>query len=416
MNKQFKLLSLLLIAAGLTFTSCKKDDPAALILSSLKSGSTDLNGATAATDVSTTQNIVAVFSTNVATASVNSTNIKLSNGGTDVPTTLTVSGAIVTIDPTDDLVTGGLFTLSISGVKSDEGQALGALTVTFTTEGIGLETPPQKDAQVLYLQFDNSIQDLTGNATVNFEQVGFTEDRFSKANAAANFAGQATAGTGDIVELAGPNLVNPSTTINVWFKIDPATFGPGSRQMFGICAEFGFFMEVAGDLAWLKLPTSHKVDPSAIPPHNFGIAWTDYINGGSPVGGQLLYNFSGSIASLINDNGWHMLTLTYDVTSSLKTFYIDGVKIMQADIDLNTTEWILKDLAVATTDDLGAAIPGLDQKLALGFSSSRANTATGWSNYLTQSNTFKGALDDMRIWNKALTEGEVATLFTEEKL
>ena len=172
MNKQFKLLSLIVIAVGLTFSACKKDENApALVLSSLKSGSTDLNGATSATGVSTTENIVAVFSTNVDATTANSTNIVLMNGSTVVATTITVSAATVTIDPTNDFVTGGLFTLSINGVKSDQGQALGALSVTFTTQGIGLETPPQKDAQTIYLQFDNSIVDLKGNATVASQQV-----------------------------------------------------------------------------------------------------------------------------------------------------------------------------------------------------------------------------------------------------
>ncbi|HYV92030.1 MAG TPA: Ig-like domain-containing protein [Chitinophagales bacterium] len=415
MNKQIKLLSLLVIAIGLTFSACKKDENApAITLTSLKSGATDLNGATSATDVSTTENIVAVFSTTVDATTANGTNIKLMNGSTAVAITLTVTGSTVTIDPTDNLLTGGLYTLSISGVKSDQGQALATVSVTFTTQGVGLETPPQKASQVMYLQFDNSIVDLTGNATVGFEQVTYTTDRFGNANAAAFFAGQDVPGTGDIVELDGTNFINPSTTISVWFKLDPATFGPGSREMFGICAQYGYFMEVAGDLAWMKLPTSHKVDPSGIPPHNFGTAWTDYINGGSPVGGMLLYNYLGSISTLIGGNTWHQLALTYDASSSLKTVFIDGVKIMQADIDLGQTEWILKDLALAT-DDGGTPIVGLDAKLAIGFSSSRANTATSWSNYLTQANTFKGALDDMRIWNKALTEGEVATLYTIEQ-
>jgi len=62
-----------------------------------------------------------------------------------------------------------------------------AKSITFKTEGIGLGTAPQSASQVLYLQLNSDVVDLTGNATASFKQVSYTTDRFGKANGAANF-------------------------------------------------------------------------------------------------------------------------------------------------------------------------------------------------------------------------------------
>ncbi len=148
--------------------------------------------------------------------------------------------------------------------------------------------------------------------------------------------------------------------------------------------------------------------------HYFGTAWTDP-NGDGQTNEQVLYDYNGSIQNLVKDN-WHQLVMTFDAASSVKTIYVDGVKVMQVDLDVNATEWGLKDLKIADkADGTGEAIAGIDPKLTLGFMCSRNNTATGWSNYAEATNTFKGALDDFRIFNKALTESEVATFYNAEK-
>lgn len=186
--------------------------------------------------------------------------------------------------------------------------------------------------------------------------------------------------------------------------------------MFGLGSYNGYFFEVgSGGVDWMKIPTNHKVAAAGTPDHNFGTAWTDFINGGSAVGGQLLFNYSGQISSLVNNNGWHQMVLTYDAVSSLKTFFIDGVKIMQADVDKDQTEWILKELALADKDDTNTALTGIDPKLALGFGASKTNTNPDWMRYSVATNTYKGAMDDFRIFDKALTESEVLALFNSEK-
>src|SRR5699024_9136537 len=101
------------------------------------------------------------------------------------------------------------------------------------------------------------------------------------------------------------DLITPSRTISVWFKVDKEDYN-GSRFLMGMAAERGFFMELGSDgIAWLKLPTSHALDPDPMG-HEFGINWSDP-NGDGAVGGQILYEYEGSISDLVADGEWHQL-------------------------------------------------------------------------------------------------------------
>ncbi len=381
-----------------------------MLIESIMSGTTDLYGATAATGVSVTENIVVEFSTTVDAATLSA--ITLTQGNNDIAISVSASGSTVTIDPVDVLFRGTNFDLEIAGVKSDLGEAASTVTTSFTTEGIGLDTPPQSDFQVMYLPLDGTVSDITGNASSSYEKNTWTADRWGNVNSAAMFSGGA-AGAGDIIELSGSTFVNASTTFSVWFKVNSADYAAGSKIMFGLATERGYFMEVGGDLAWTKLATSHMISPDPNT-HYFGTAWTDP-NGDGSIGGQVLYDYTGSIKDLIGDNTWAHLVMTHDAATATKTIYFNGVKAMQVDLDAETTEWYLKDLAIADkADGTGDAIAGIDPKLTLGFMCSRINTATGWSDYNTATNTFVGALDDFRIFDKALTESEVGVLYDSE--
>jgi hypothetical protein len=411
----------LCLAAAAVVSCSDDDDPVDLTLTTLTAGSSDLNAATSPTDVPVDAAIIATFSDDIDAATATDANIVLSReyDGSAVPTAIAVSGNTVTITPNEDLFAGDQYKITFnSGLQSTAGRPMSVLERSFATPGIGIGTAPQSSSQVLYLQFNGTVEDVTANASTVSEQLAYTEDRFGNPNSAGDFRGATAAGNGDIVELSGDDLVNASSTFSIWFKIDVADYDDpnGSRIMFGLGSLHGYFFEVgSGGVDWMKFPTNHKVDPAGTPDHNYGTAWTDFINGGSPVGGQLIYNYSGQISSLVNDDEWHHMALTYDATTSLKTFFIDGVKIMQADIDANTTEWILKELALADMDDTGAALTGVDATLALGFGAGKANTNPDWMKYSTATNTYKGAMDDFRIFDTALTESEVQALFNAEK-
>lgn len=415
MKRLMNYFLLFTLIGSVTFTSCKKDEDTPnpdMLVESIMSGTTDLYGATSATGVSVTENIVVEFSTTVDAATLSA--ITLTQGTNDVAITVSASGSTVTIDPNDPLFRGTNFDLEIAGVKSDLGESATTVTTSFTTEGIGLDTPPQSEFQVMYLPLDGTVSDITGNASSSYEKNTWTADRWGNVNSAAMFAGGA-AGAGDIIELSGSTFVNASTTFSVWFKVNSADYAAGSKIMFGLATERGYFMEVGGDLAWTKLATSHMISPDPNN-HYFGTAWTDP-NGDGSIGGQVLYDYTGSIKDLIGDNAWAHLVMTHDAATATKTIYFNGVKAMQVDLDAETTEWYLKDLAIADkADGTGDAIAGIDPKLTLGFFCSRINTATGWSDYNTATNTFIGAMDDFRIFDKALTESEVGVLYDSENV
>ena len=416
MKKTKSILILFSLMLGLiSLSNCNKDDdqPGTYSLTSLKVGNLAIDGAVSATDVVTDQPIVAVFDADVDASSL-SGNISVSRGTTDVTFTTSVSGNTLTITPTGDLLTGTSYEVSLGSIKSTQGATFGGLTVSFITMGVGIDTPPQSGFQTMYIQFDGSVEDVVGDNSVVSEQISYATDRFGNANGAASFNGGSAPGNGDIVELTGSDQITSSMTISTWFYVTGTDYAGGSRILFGLSTERGYFMELGGgEVAWMKLATSHMVNPDPSN-HFFGTAWTDP-NGDGNVGGQVIYDYTGSISTLVI-NKWSHLVMTFDAATSVKTIYIDGIKLMQVQLNLDTDEWQLKDMAIADqADGTGDPISGIVPNLTLGYFCSPSNTATGWSDYSTSENTFKGLMDDFRLFNKALTESEVQALYSSEE-
>lgn len=397
-----KLLATIFIAVVIVGCDDDDDAPKAFELTSAAIGSKDLIGATFATDVATTDNITLVFTDNVAESTANSDHIILMQGDNVIETGISVSGNTVTVDPTNDLISGTQYSFEVtSGLTSTSNIAYSGLTTSFTTAGLGIDTAPQADNQTLYVQFNNGIEDVLGNATVSSQQVAFTADRFGNANGAADFRGATAAGNGDIVELSGDQstFINPSMSFSIWFEINPDNYiAPGNKPMLGLAAERGYFFEMGdGEEGpnWIKFTTNHIIEPDP-QNHNFGNAWGDF---GTTDGGQ-------AISDLITGN-WHHLVMTYDSDTYEKTIYLDGVKVKTWTLR-DDVEWNLKDITINEGT-------GVDIKLTLGYFASKDHTATGWVNYATATNTFIGALDDLRIWDGVLSAGEVTALYDSEK-
>lgn len=417
-----KFKSLIWLMAGvLVFSACKKDstpDPTVGVSSIKTTDGTDLYGATSATSVGTDQNILIGFSAAVDPNTLGS--VKLKNGENTVASSVTASGSTVTIDPTDALFGGTIYTVEVNGVKSTDGASAGNVSTTFTTSGIGLGTAPQAGNQRMYLQLNGNVVDVTGNATAGFTQLSYTSDRFGNPNSAAYFGGSVGApGTGDIVELSGDNFLFPSMTYSVWIKIDHADYPEGGgKRVFGIGAERGYFLEFGDNgVAWMKVATSHEVQPDPSNIH-FATSWSDNINGGGNTDDLTVVNYSGSISNdIMTSNDWHQIVMAYNAESTIKSVYVDGTLIAQYHLDWNTDpsfEYNMKDMAYNDLDGTNPVV-GLDKTLTLGFTSSRANTATSWSIYANEQNTFKGSMDDFRIWDLGLTLEQVSALYDAEK-
>lgn len=415
------LFSLILIGGLIAFQGCKKEDPSDLEIVSIEAVGTsletgnevtvDLNGATAGSDVPLDAVITITFSKDVDTQTATAANFILAGGTVDPTVNVTASGTDVTITPQADLERGRVYTLTLAAnIKAGDGGVFLESSRTFSTEGRQEVTPPQEDHQVAYWKFDGDADATVGGFVPAFEQVSYGNDRIGFENSAASFSGAASAGQGDIIEYAANSaFISPSMTFSVWFKINSGDYS-GSRFMFGLAAERGYFMELGSDgVEWMKFATSHIVNPDP-QGHQYGTAWTDP-NGDGTTGGQTLYDYSGSISSLVADGEWHMLTMTFDATTSLKTIFIDGTKIMQVDLDFDTSEWALEDMSV---NEVGVS-DLIDKGFALGYAGSRDNTATDWAVYSNAENTYKGYMDDLRIFDVALTESEVDELYNAEK-
>lgn len=414
MNKM-KMSSLIWLMAGaVAFTACNGDDeetPASLTVSSIKTlDGTDLYGATSAVNVGTDQSIVITFSAAVNPSSLGG--VALKNGSNTVDAALVAAGSIVTIDPTSELFGGTIYTVEISGVQSVDGGTSGNVSTTFTTAGIGLGTAPQSDAQTTYFQFNGNYADVLGLATLVNSQNSWVDDRFGATSSALYLNGAMSPGTGDIVEFNG-DFIHESMTISTWFKVNPADY-TGSRAMFGLAVERGYFMEVGGDIAWLKLATSHQVSPDPAN-HYFATAWTDP-NGDGQTNESVLVDYLGSIASLVTSD-WAHLVMTFDAATSVKTIYVNGTIAMQVDLNVDPlSEWNLGAMGIGNqADGTGDPVEGISENLAFGFLCAPSNTATGWANYAGAENTFKGAIDDFRIWDVSLSTEQVTALYNAEK-
>ncbi len=68
-----------------------------------------------------------------------------------------------------------------------------------------MDTPPTATLadQVLYIPFNGTVADITGNATVTSQQLSFVTDRFGVLSYAGYFNGATAGGTGDVVEISG---------------------------------------------------------------------------------------------------------------------------------------------------------------------------------------------------------------------
>lgn len=124
------------VAAMLSLAGCTKDEtPSAMLLVSLVTdGGVVLNAPTPAVDVPLNASVVATFTKAVMPTTATNLGISLSVDGIKVPSDVTVTGTIVTINPTNDLTTASNYTVTItSSLKATDGGAAVAGVFTFKT-------------------------------------------------------------------------------------------------------------------------------------------------------------------------------------------------------------------------------------------------------------------------------------------
>lgn len=414
-----KLLSTIAIFA-LAIASCKKEDDLSFGFSELKADGIDLNGASSATGVPRGATITAKFSTNVDATTATAANIKLKNtfDNSDVPLTISATNNVVTIDPVNDLGDGSTYELSIgAGLKGTNGTPFTAQTRTFKTGGTFAPS-----GIIANWTFENTADDVVGNFDPKAGGiVGITYD-----NSRNTAAGKAATFNGDnsIIEIPnGDQLMGSNFTLAFWVK--PTSAGhvnengdPAGHFVMGVGAFHGFQFEVAPDYTSVKLAGSYELADGTTASEDL---WFNGSGEDKDHGGWQGWDFvkdlksSGGVEGLVKDK-WAHVVATYDAASKKGTMYINGEKMKSQDFNL----WPAGDAKQGVKGmKYGGVAPEVLNEFAFGFLQSRGGTlwdTETWGGYdFPGANHFKGSLDDVKVWHKALSATEVKAMYDSEK-
>ena len=217
------------------------------------------------------------------------------------------------------------------------------------------------DGLVAYYPFNGNAGDSSGNGnhgTVNGATL--TTDRFGN-------SGRAYAFNSSYILVPPSNSINSiqnGITISVWIYMENG--GPNPPRILELRGGYG----QGGDAGFVMLSQSTNNTPRSFETN----WWKNSINiGVSPT-------------NSINSNEWHMLTFSGDGNSGVGKFYIDGV---------------LKNSNVTSLT------PGIDLTRDYG----NLNLYIG-VDPLLQGGNWGGNLDEIRIYNRPLTQSEVTYLAT----
>jgi hypothetical protein len=434
MKQSIKFLLMAAMVGGLTtFYACSDDEgSSSFTLTSLEAGAIDLNGATAAVDVPVNAVIVATFSKDVDETTTDAISLTRDFDDEDVPLTISVDGNEVTITPTDDLSGGAQFVLDVAGLESTDGKALTALSRSFTTAGFFVP-----EDQIAYWNFNDNTDDQVGAYDSDVEiALTYANGRSTEAGKAGVFNG-----TTSIVEVPnGDDLITTDAlTISFWIDLDTAsvtaTGGYKGHFVMGVGAFNGLQFEVDRNENWVKfatqnaIPTGTKGSDMFFNADGTTQATIAADNAGMDNATTLDANF-GKAGVRERMNSWAHVVFTYDNASGVRSLYINGVLVMSQDFDdltaangagVGEQEFLLE---TGMTFIPTAIAPGqpdyYDNKWSFGFWTSSASTFPSWGADCCQysgvnNNHFKGMLDDVRFFHRAITADEVELMYNSEK-
>ena len=230
------------------------------------------------------------------------------------------------------------------------------------------------DNLVAYFKFDGDVTDEQGHATTS-EGVTFTFDRHANANSA--YKGSETA---FILIDDDDNFRVESITLSMWLRAQQMPGGTNFIVSFidptmDWNAGFGLWQEGSqrGDTLRYKAFSRHQSSDI--------YAWTDTDWG-------ILRDVFFPPAK------WFHFVYAYDGASSIRDMYLDGVKLSS-------------DTLIAGDTPMGPiTIPSSASGFYIG---KNPNTVHEWIG------NYEGDLDDLRIFNVALTEEQVGIIYEAEK-
>jgi len=418
MKKSILLKSFAIVCfAFLAIQGCKKDKT--YDLQSLSAGGVDLNAAASATSVDPKSDILATFTEPINSSTANSTNITLVRDydGATIPTTISVSDNVVTINPNEDLGSGTLYKLTFSGsVAYADGKAnVTTFNRTFTTKGTFAPA-----GAIAHWNFEGNAQDQVGNYDGTGVAVTYTDSRNASAGKAATFDGDAS-----IIEVPNGDILQNSNdfTISFWVKTNStghvdAGGNPAGHFVIGLGTFKGFQFEIPGNYQSCKLAGSYALADGTTASEDlwFPGDGKTFANGGWQ-GWDFCQDLtaSGGVEGLLKDK-WANIVCMYNSATRQGIMYINGEKRKSFDFDL----WPDGDAKRGVTGfKYGGVAPDVVNELAFGFIQSRAGTmwdTEPWGGYdFPTANHFKGQLDDIRIFHKVLSGDEILLMYNSEK-
>jgi hypothetical protein len=124
---------------------------------------------------------------------------------------------------------------------------------------------------------------------------------------------------------------------------------------------------------------------------------------------------AGGVRAIFNDKWTHVVVIVNGANKAA-SMYVNGEQVVAYDFNLWPDNAVQKKM---TGLKYNGTAPEVYNDLAFGFIQSRRGTlwdSEPWGGYdLPTSNHFDGLLDDVRIFNKAVSEEEVTLMFNSEK-
>lgn len=410
MKKAKWMLSIL--AAGLVTTAvlvgCSGDEEPAVALVSFTADGVDINGVSSATGISTGATLVATFNVDIDPSSASAIALTRSFDEAAIDADITINGKEVTIDPADDFSTGTLVVVFFdnNSFKSKAGSnAKFAFERSFTTEGT-FAVP----GAIAHWTFEETGVDIIGgkgpttNGTVD---VTYAEGRKAEAGKAASFNG-----TTSIMEIAnGSSLMNNGDwALSVWVKPN-STLAKG-QFVLGLGAYYGFQFEINGSYNNFKLAASYTNGSSDYSED----MWADGTGNLDWKGWTYSKDFGANGMSPAIKDAWSHYVFVYDKAAKTGTVYLNGEKVKSQDFD----NWDTNDPKYSTTGlKWRGTSPEVLDELAFGFIQSRGGNlwdAEPWGGYdQPGANHFHGLLDDVIVYHKVLSAGEVSAMYNSGK-
>jgi hypothetical protein len=233
-----------------------------------------------------------------------------------------------------------------------------------------------------YAAFDGSTTDPFMNAVDSIRANFPSENPFTSID---GVKGKAVQGVNEkFIKYTSFNdwVSSSSISISVWFKQN----GQTKNNTGGNGPSYIFSMKAVDNFHW-----SNAVGFLFLEGNNTACAVKSMFVSKA---GDTWFTWEGgnTIAGLCNNN-WHHLVLTYDATNSQVKLYIDGTQ------NPNVANWGTHGALNLATDKISEFRIG-------------AGPSTGYSSDDWLACSFKGGLDQFRLYGKALSAAEVGALYT----